>query len=311
MKLMQENHSPVMKRLLTLVACLCSALCIHAQELNAKVSINSSKIAASAGKEIFDELQQRLQDFINEKAWTELQFKDQERINCTFNITINKWSAGEGAYECSLLMNSTRPVFNSSYNTTVWSTKDDNFNFTYLPNDPLEYNAENLTSNLIALVAYYAYMVIGMDMETFSPSGGTTILNLAEDVVTKGQDLGYEGWKAFDDSKNRFGLLNDYLDGSMESMRTLFYKYHRDGLDHMTENTDEARAAILEALGNLETAHSARTMSSLPQLFTEYKRDEIINIFADKGKPEERNRVYDILSKIDPSQTVKLERLKK
>lgn len=301
----------MMKKLLLILLCLCPVLAAQAQELNARVSINSSKIAASAGKEIFDELQQKLQDFMNEKAWTDLKFKDQERINCTFNITINKWSADEGLYECSLLMSSTRPVFNSSYNTTVWSIKDDKFNFTYQQGEPLEYNQENLTSNLIALTAYYAYMVIGMDLETFSPSGGTSVLNMAEDVVTKGQDLGYEGWKAFDDSKNRFGLLNDYLDGSMESMRTLFYKYHRNGLDHMVENPDEARAAILEALGELDVAHQARTMSSLPQLFTEFKRDEIINIFADKGKSDERTRVFEILSRVDPSQTVKLDRLRK
>lgn len=290
---------------------LCFTIGCAAQELNAKVLINSQKISNTKGKEVFDELQKRMQDFINEKEWTELQFRDEERIDCSFNITINKWSDDTNEFECTLLMSSTRPVFNASYNTTVWSVKDDNFYFKYQSSDPFEYSPENNMSNLIAMIAYYAYMIIGMDMETFSLKGGQHYLEMAEDIVNKSQGLGYEGWKPFDDTKNRFGLLNDYLDGALEGMRTLMYDYHRKGLDRMVENPDKARASILEALEALSEAHKARTMSSVPQLFTEYKREEIVNIFAGKGTSQERSRVYDILFSIDPSSDVKLEKLKK
>ncbi len=301
-----------MKRLLYFILLLlCFSTSSAAQELKAKVSINSQKISNSKGKEIFDDLQKRLQDFINENKWTELQFREEERIDCSFNITINKWNDNTGEFETTLLMSSTRPVFNSSYNTTVWSVKDDNFHFKYEPGDPMEYAPENNQSNLIAMIAYYAYMIIGMDMESFSLKGGQKYLEMAEDVVNKSQDLGYEGWKPFDDSKNRFGLLNDYLDGALEGMRILMYEYHRKGLDHMTENPDKARTDILEALEALSDAHKARTMSSVPQLFTEYKREEIINIFSGKGTRDERNRVYDILFSIDPSSATKLDKLKK
>ena len=299
------------KWLLVYIALLPLSFMARAQELDAKVIINSQKISNTMGAEVFEELRTRMQDFLNDRSWTELQFKDEERINCSFNITINKWNDAIDEFECTLLMSSTRPVYNSSYNTTVWSVKDDNFCFKFEQADQLEFSPENIHSQLVALIAYYAYMIIGMDMETFSLKGGQKYLETAEDIVNKSQDLGYEGWKPFDNTKNRFGLLNDYLDGALEGMRILMYEYHRKGLDQMTENADKAREAILKSLDNLDAAHRARTMSSVPQLFTEYKRDEIINIFSGKGTTQERNRVYDILFSIDPSSATKIEKIKK
>ena len=300
------------RHLLTCVLALMAlAQMARAQELNAKVNINSQKISNTKGAEVFDELKTRLQDFINDKQWTELQFREQERIDCSFNITINKWDDSTNEFECTLLMSSTRPVYNSSYNTTVWSVKDEDFHFNFQQSDQLEFSPENIQSNLVAMIAYYAYMIIGMDLETFALKGGQRFLETAEDIVNKSQDLGYEGWKAFSNTKNRFGLLNDYLDGSMEGMRTLMYEYHRKGLDQMAENADNGRKAILDALEGLDQSHKARSMSSLPQLFTEYKRDELVNIFAGKGTSEERNRVYDILFSIDPSSATKIEKIKK
>lgn len=301
-----------MKRLLiAFITLLSLSLTARAQELNAKVSINSQKISNTKGSEVFEELKTRIQDFLNDKQWTELQFKNEERINCSFNITINKWTDTTNEFECTLLMSSTRPVFNSSYNTTVWSVKDENFHFNFKQSDQLEYSPEDIHNNLVAMLAYYAYMIIGMDMESFSLKGGQKFLETAEDIVSKSQPLGYEGWAAFDDSKNRFGLLNDYLDGALEGMRILMYEYHRKGLDQMTDNQEKGREAILKTLDNLDAAHKARTMSSVPLLFTEYKRDELINIFSGKGTGQERTRVYDILFSIDPSSASKLEKIKK
>ena len=212
---------------------------------------------------------------------------------------------------CSLLLSSTRPVYGSSYTTTGYSVKDPQFTFTFKEHDQLEFNINNIDNNLVALLAYYAYVIIGMDMDTMAPKGGTPYLQTAEQIVQAGQALDFPGWKAFDDSKNRFGLLNDYMDGAMESMRQFEYVYHRKGLDRMATAPDSARAAIAEGFELLREAHQAKTMSQVPQLFTEYKREELLNIFADKGTKEEREKAYEILFAIDASQNESWKKLKK
>lgn len=287
-----------------------SACTLQAQELNAKVSINRSQVSNTKG-EVFDALQTTITDFLNNHKWTELNVRENEKIQCTLNLTVSTYSDTDNSFVCTLLLTSNRPVYGSTYVTTAYSVKDPQFTFTFKEHDQLEYNANNIDNNLVALLAYYAYMIIGMDMDTMSPLGGTTYLQAAEQIVQAGQTLDYPGWKAFDDSKNRFGLLNDYLDGSMESMRQFEYIYHRKGLDRMAESPDSARAAIAEGLDLLKQAHEAKTMSQVPQLFTEYKREELINIFSKKGTQEEKDKAYDILFAIDASQNEAWKKLKK
>ena len=208
-------------------------------------------------------------------------------------------------------MTCSRPVFNSTYNTTLYSVRDGEFQFRFQASDQLEWNADNVDNNLTAMLASYAYMIIGYDMDSMSPKGGTTYLQTAENIVNNAQNLGFPGWSSFNDNKNRFGLLNDYLDGSMEDYRMLVYKYHRDGLDQMADDAEKGRAAITEALNLLESSKDARTMSQLPVLFTEYKRDEMVNIYSGKGTSEERDAVYDILFGINTSLSSYWEKLKK
>lgn len=289
------------------LACLTALCCTHtawAQELNAKVTINHQKIA-NTRNELFEEAQQKMQSFLNEHQWTGMQFREQERIACNFMITVNEYDEGSNEWKCTLLMNSQRPVFNSTYNTTAYSINDKDFNFNFQSTDQLEFSGSNMiSSNLVALLSYYAYMIIGIDLDTMSPKGGTEVFNIAEDIVTNAESLGYTGWKAFGDNDNRFALLNDYLDGSMESMRTLQYRYHREGLDHMADNASEARKVIGECLTTLlAEAHEAKTMSRVPQLFTEYKRDEMVNIFSGQGTSSEKQPMVDVLRRIDASQS--------
>lgn len=280
------------------------------QELNARVNINRSQVSNTKG-EVFDALQKTMADFLNNHKWTELTFRDNEKIQCTFNLTVSTYSDTDNSFVCSLLLSSTRPVYDSSYTTTGYSVKDPQFTFTFKEHDQLEFNINNIDNNLVALLAYYAYVIIGMDMDTMAPKGGTPYLQTAEQIVQAGQALDFPGWKAFDDSKNRFGLLNDYMDGAMESMRQFEYVYHRKGLDRMATAPDSARAAIAEGLELLREAHQAKTMSQVPQLFTEYKREELLNIFADKGTKEEREKAYEILFAIDASQNESWKKLKK
>ncbi|MCI5451842.1 DUF4835 family protein [bacterium] len=297
---------------IVLLACVLAGFCtdIYAQELNAKVNINYNNVE-NTKSDVFDKLKTTITDFLNEHKWTEIQFKEGERIQCNFNITVNTYSPTDNSFTCSLLMTSNRPVYNSNYNTTAYSVNDTEFNFAFNEFDQLEYQPGQINNNLVALLAYYAYMIIGMDMDTMAPMGGTDYFNIAEEIVTAGESLEYPGWKAFGDSKNRFGLLHDYIDGSLEPLRQFNYVYHRKGLDMMAENADSARAAITDGLDLLREAHKAKTMSHVTLLFTEYKRDELVSIFSGgSATKEEKDKAYETLFAIDASQNAKWEKIK-
>ncbi len=281
-----------------------------AQELKAKVVINTAQLS-NTKTEVFDALKEKAESFLNDHKWTDLHFRENEKIECNFNITVSSWNESESLIKSTLLMTCSRPVFNSSYNTTLYSVRDAEFQFNFQTTDQLEWNPEYVDNNLTAMLAYYAYMIIGYDMDSMSPKGGTPYLQTAENIVTNAQNLGFPGWSSFNDSKNRFGLLNDYLDGSMEDYRMLVYKYHREGLDQMADNVSNGRAAITEALSLLDASKSARTMSQLPVLFTEYKRDELVNIYSGQGTNEEKDAAYNILYGINTSLSDYWEKLKK
>lgn len=281
-----------------------------AQELKAKVMVNTAQVS-NTKKEVFDALREKVEAFLNDHKWTDQTYRENEKIDCNFNITVSSWDEGESMIKSTLLLTCSRPVYNSSYTTTVYSTRDADFQFTFQTTDQLEWNPEYVDNNLTAMLAYYAYVIIGYDMDSMSPLGGTPYLQTAENIVNNAQNLGFPGWSSFNDSKNRFGLLNDYLDGSMEDYRQLVYKYHREGLDQMADNPDNGRKAIAEALNLLESAKNARTMSQLPTLFTEYKRDELVNIFSGHGTNEEKEAAYDILFGINTSLSEYWEKLKK
>ena len=281
----------------------------YAQELDARVTINHSQIE-NTRTEVFDALQTKLTEFLNNQKWTEIPFRENEKIQCNFNITVNTYNQEENSFECSLLMNCSRPVYGSSYNTISYAVNDANFTFVFTEFDQLEYQDNQIDNNLIALLAYYAYMIIGMDLDTMAPMGGTDYFHMAEDVATAGENLGFPGWKAFGDSGNRFGLLNDYMDGAMEGMREFNYIYHRKGLDRMSEAPDSARAAIVDALDLLQEANRAKSMTKVAQLFTEYKRDELVNIFTKKATKEEKEKAYEVLFSIDASQSNTWEKIK-
>lgn len=299
-----------MRILLTILSSVLLPLCAMAQELNAKVTVNTSKIG-NTGTEACEVMRQKAEEFLNNRQWTAVKYEEVERIDCTFNITINKFSASDGAYECTLLLNSNRPVWGSAYVTPLYNTRDNHFDFKFDPADQLEYNPDNLDNQLVALLAYYAHVLIGMDMDTFASMGGTAVLQTAEDIVNKAQNLGYSGWSAFNESNNRFALLNDYMDGSLESMRQLNYVYHRKGLDQLCDSTEQANNALAESMELLDQARQARAMSTVPQLFTEYKKDELVNIFSANENGEQRQRVYDILFAINPSQNGSWNKIKK
>lgn len=307
---MQKMSFIILRLLFVVISFLLLTMTSKAQELNAKIVINRSQISNTT-EAVFEALNNSLTAFMNEREWTEMEYEEVERINCTFNITLKTYSETDNSFTGSLQVQSTRPVYNSNYNSTVFQFQDENFNFNFQQFDQLEFRPEQVDNNLTAMLAFYAYLIIGMDMDTMAPLGGTDVLQMAMDVANNSQNLGYAGWKAFDSDRNRFALINDYLDGSMEPLRQLEYEYHRKGLDRMTENTDTARAQITQAMTLLSKAREQKTMSALPVIFTDIKRDELVSIYSGKGTPEERQKVYDIVFRINASQSNYWEKLKK
>ena len=285
-----------------LLASFAAAHHAGAQEIDARININYKKIQGSSTS-VFETLKTALTEFINERQWTTLQFKRNERINCNFNITVNAYDEAANSFECALMVQSNRPVFNSNYTTTVFSTNDPNFNFNYQEYDQIEFRPDILDNNLTAVIAYYVYLMIGMDLDTMSPLGGTEVLKMAQNIVNNAQSLNYKGWKAFEDSKNRHAIITDMLDGGMEPFRRMQYSYYREGLDVMAENAERGRAGITAAMELLQKARENKSMSMLPELFTEYKRDELVSIYnKEKANAQERLTVSEILSRINPSQ---------
>jgi len=281
-----------------------------AQELQAKVNINHSKIQGTDAS-VFENLQQTLEQFINERQWTALQFQKNERIVCNFNITVNKYVQGDNQFQCTALIQANRPVFNSAYTTTLYNNTDKQFDFEFAQFDQLNFNDETIDNQLTALFAYYAYLIIGLDLDSFAPLGGTDVLQRCMYLVNNAQDLGFPGWKSFEDSRNRFAIINDYLDEAMKPFRQLQYDYYRTGLDEMASNVERGRTNVTTALEkDLKKAHEDKPLSLLPQIWTDYKKDELANIYKGKGTQKEKESVYDILFGINASQSTSWDKIK-
>ena len=298
-----------MKRLLFLLT-LFLPIVMQAQELQVKININHQQIQGT-DKSVFDNLQETLQQFVNEKQWTALQFQENERIQCTFNITVTKYDASNNHFTCTALIQANRPVYNSAYTTALYSNRDKNFDFEYAQFDQLNFNEEVIDNQLMALMVYNAYLIIGIDLDSFSPMGGTDVLQRCMNLVNNAQNLEFAGWKSFDDSRNRFAFINDYLDEAMKPFRQLQYDYYRKGLDEMAQNAERGRTNVTTTLETLlKQAHEDKPLSMLPQIWTDYKKDELASIYKGKGTPKEKEGVYDLLFSINASQNNSWEKIK-
>ena len=297
-----------MRPFIILLLLLCH-LGVRSQELQVKISINSSQVEGS-DKSVFENLQQTLEQWMNEKQWTELQFQKNERINVTFNITVSKYDKANNRFTCTAMIQANRPVDNSAYTTTLYNNKDGDFNFDFIQFDQLNYNDEMIDNQLTALMAYYAYLIIGLDLDSFGPMAGTEVLLRCMNLTNNAQDLGFPGWKAFEDSRNRFAIINDYLDEAMKPFRQLQYDYYRKGLDEMSNNAERGRTNVSEALELLKQAHQDKPLSMVPQIWTDYKRDELANIYKGKGTQKEKEAVYNILFNLNASQNDAWEKIK-
>ena len=287
-----------------------SPLSAGAQELQVKINFNTQQVQGT-DKSVFENLQQTLERFLNEQQWTALQFQENERIQCTFNITVNKYDASSNRFTCNALIQANRPVYNSAYNTTIYNNRDKNFDFDFVEFDQLNFNEEMIDNQLVALMAYYAYLIIGLDLDTFSPMGGTDVLQRCMNLVNNAQNLDFVGWKSFEDSRNRFAIINDYLDESMKPFRQLQYDYYRKGLDEMAQNVERGRTNVTTALEtNLKQAHEDKPLSLLPQIWLDYKKDELASIYKGKGTQKEKEAIYDLLMGISASQSTAWDKIR-
>lgn len=305
---MRRVHHLFLLILFLTTGCMLSTIGAHAQELDANVVINASKIQGTDNK-VFTTLENAIKEFLNTRKWSNAQYSNQEKITCSFNIIVNQY-ADDGTFQCELIVQCNRPVYNTSYNTTVFSFRDPNVAFTYVEHDKLEFSDDIIENNLTAILAYYAYLIIGFDMDTFALKGGTEILQKAENVVNNAQMLDVPGWKAFEDSKNRHAIINDYMNGSMEPLRQLLYDYHMGGLDEMAQNAERGRSSITTSLALLQKAKDNKPLSALPGLFTEIKQEELLNIYS-KGTTKEKEDVSKILTAVNPSLSNEWDEIKK
>jgi len=300
----------VCKTIILALLFLYGAAVAHAQELTARITVNHNQIQGTDAS-VFEELEQTLTQFINDRQWTNLQFQKNERISCNFNITVTKYDNTSNLFTCKAIIQANRPVYNSNYTSAIYNNTDNDFNFEYAQFDQLQFNEEMVDNQLTALVAYYAYLIIGLNLDTFAPMGGEDVLQQCMNLANNAQNLNYPGWKAFDDDGNRFAIINDYLDGAMKPFRQFQYNYYRNGLDEMANNVERGRTNITTTIENeLKKSHEDKPMSLLPQIWTDYKRDELASIYKGKGTQKEKESVYDILFSINASQNSAWEKIK-
>ncbi|WP_291530184.1 DUF4835 family protein [Bacteroides sp. UBA939] len=288
---------------------LCAvALKVSAQELNCRLTVNYSQIQGTS-TQVFTTLENALMDFINTRHWTQAQYEVNERIRCSMSLIVKEYNEADSRWNCELVVQSTRPVWQSGYQTVVFSYRDTEVGFNYREFDPLELRDNIVDSNLTAIIAYYVYMIIGLDMDTMAPQGGTDVLRAANNIVTAAQNLGETGWSAFANNRNRYALVSDYLEDSMSPLRKLMYDYHRMGLDELSVNATRARATITTALAGLKQAQENKPMSILPGWFTEIKKDELVNLYS-RSAMKEKEEVYDLFSTVNSSLITEWDKIK-
>lgn len=278
-----------------------------AQELNCKVTVNSDQVNGSS-KSVFETLQQAISDYMNTTVFTNMQFSTNEKIECTLFFTIKEYSDDQMSGD--LQIQALRPVYNSTYTTTLINFKDTKLDFTYRENEPLIFTLTNWENQLTGILNYYAYLILAMDCDSFAPRGGDEMYERLAQIVQQGQSSGETGWKAFEDTKNRAAVLASLTDPSTTAIRDLLYNYHRKGLDEMVQSPDKGRATITESLNTINAIYEKAPMSVALSMFKDAKLDELVNLYS-KAPVTERNAVYKLLEPIYPTETERLEKLKK
>lgn len=282
---------------------------IHAQELNCIVSVATPQIQSS-DKKIYETMQAAIYEFMNSKKWTNYVYATEERIECTILITISERSGD--VFKGTIQVQSSRPIYKSSYNSVMLNMIDKDFQFEYIEYQTLNFSDNSFTSNLTSVLAYYAYIIIGFDFDSFQLKGGTTYFEKAQTIVTNAQNAKEVGWKAFESSaqKNRYWLVENLLNNIYSPIRECNYNYHRKGLDQLVDNAAAAKTSITAGFELLKNAHEEKPGSYLMQLFFMTKVDEIVNVYSNASVAD-KTKVVAICKSIDPSNSSKYNQINK
>ena len=291
-----------MKNILFFIFLIHVSFFSDAQDLLCNVRVNSSQIQTSDRK-IFNNMQTSLNEFINNTKWTNTNIQNEERIECTILINIRKKISND-EYEGSINIQSTRPVYGTSYKSTLFNYIDNNFRFRYLEYQSLEFSENTHVSNLTAVLAYYINIILGLDFNTFSESGGIEYFTKAQKIVNNAQNAPETGWKAFESDRNRYWLVHELLDSRYSDYHDCLYRYHRLGMDNLSEEPDDARYEITEALESLRGVFRQNTSSFILKLFFDAKSEEITKIYSE-AFPNEQARIIKTLIEIDPANSSK------
>lgn len=295
----------MIRRFIILVL-LISSVALSAQEFQCSVSISHSKIQGS-NQEVYENMRKDIYEFINTTRWTDNVYAIDERIECKLFISLDE-QIGADEFSGNMQIQLNRPVFNSSYKTTLFNFQDNDIRFRYAEFEPLKYNASIKNSNLVSLVAFYANLMLGMTYDTYSPNGGGVYYSKAEAIVAQCQNNIEKGWKSFESRRNRYWIIENLQDGALSGIRTCYYQYHRQGLDMMENDVTIARSTIAESLELVRKANRERSSCMLIKLFFDAKSEEIMNIFKDSFS-DERKRVYNIVVEVDPTNITKYKKL--
>ena len=293
-----------MKRILYIsIFSLLTALA-GAQEMNCIVSVSAPKIEGT-DKRVFESLQNAIYEFINNRKWTNYNFKIEERIECTVLITINE-RLSQDQFTANFNLVLRRPVLNTAYNSVLFNYVDKGVQFTYAEFQPLDYSDGSFTSNLTSILAYYTYIYLGLYFDSFSEDGGQQFLEKAQNVVSAAQNASESGWKAYESTRNRYWIIENLLNPSNSAIRDFYYKFHRLGLDQMYEKVDIGRENITQSLDGIKTLYDAKPDLFALTLLVDAKRDEIINIYSDQRVPSnEKVIVNNIFKELDPANSSK------
>ncbi|MDO9257043.1 MAG: DUF4835 family protein [Bacteroidales bacterium] len=295
-----------MIRKLIIFLIICSPAFARAQEFMCQVSVNSPQVEGSE-KKVFQSLQTQLYEFVNNRKWTNYIYKPEERIECSIMITVTeRVSSDQFKGKVNIVLK--RPVYKTSYNSDLLNLVDKDFDFKYVEFEPLEYNDDAYTSNLTSMVAYYLYVMLGIDADSFSKLGGTLYYEKARAAVNAAQNSSDRGWKAFESLKNRYWLVENLLNNAYSPFRDGLYSYHRTGLDLMSENMDLGRSGVNDCLENLQKVNREKTGLYITQLFLDAKRDELINIYS-QAAPMDKTKIVNMMKEIDPANSSKYQQI--
>lgn len=296
-----------MKRTLLLLLMCCLLKQTYAQELNARVQLFAPTVS-NLNPATLQMLQDAMRNFLNNNKWTTDTYLPQERIACNFVVTISAWD-GNAAYQAEAQIQSSRPVYASSYNSTLLNLSDKDFNFTYTEGQPLDFSEQTFLNNLSSMLAFYAYTIIGLDKDSFSRLGGTPLYSRAQQVLNIAQTSGNAGWKAADGLRNRYWLNENMLNNNYLPLREFIYNYHIEGLDRLAQDENTASRNLFRSLANLSGLDKQRLGSYFPNIFLSGKSEEFVNVFSGFNAMQKRTAA-DLLLSMDPANAGKYEALK-